>query len=258
MSHTNGKPFSVESSERPWESVSNEELNSRLRSFLDRKQTVRSPQGNLTSRWLAKNGGATRAMLIEHLSRKLPTSRRLSVIEDHVQTFLCRLVEKDILAPFLSAGKNIQPSVLRVWCYQSACTEMRGWGVDASLRQSRGAKTHRDRMVDAGKLPPSVVQSTETVRVVERRFEVENGEVVYDLHDPSSRTAEDSLLSSEALSAALDFLRQEGGSKKGLSNLLETVGLSGPLRAELSNLSRARAETIMGRIREFLREESLL
>jgi hypothetical protein len=106
---------------------------------------------NLTAGWLKTHGPRVRSMLVSFLTAKLTTSRRMDLIEDHVQTFLCRLVERDTLRDHLVEDKEPSPSVLRIWLMQSAATEMRGWGVDASLRVSRGAKTNRDRLVDAGK-----------------------------------------------------------------------------------------------------------
>lgn len=254
MSSLNGScPFSVE------ESPENLSMNptSELSLFNARVERARASENsapaseNLTSRWLAKNGPGTRTMLVDHLTRKLPTSRRVSVVEDHVQTFLLRLVERDTLGPFLREGKRIQPSVLRVWAYQSACTEMRGWGVDASLRKSRGAKTNRDRLADAGKLPQVVIQSPEAV--VERRYEVENGEVVTDTHDPSARSVEDNVISSELFGQALSLLQaspEETDAR--LRTLLSSLGRSP------KDLSRTQIAAMRERLREVLRDESLL
>lgn len=219
-----------------------------------------SREKSLTSQWLERHGKATRAMLIEHLSHKLPTSRRVRVIEDHVQTFLCRLVEKDTLGPYLAAGKNIQPSVLRIWAYQSACTEMRGWGVDASLRKSRGAKTNRDRLADAGKLPQVVIQSHESVMEC-RRYEVENGEVVTDLHDPYARSVEDDMISAETMENALALVRRKisGAGPRYASLLAELIdGEKSKGLAKDAGVSRARMAAMISRIREVLRDENLL
>jgi len=99
---------------------------------------------NLTAKWLDANGRTVYAALVQALDSKMKRSRELGVVEDHVQSFLTRLVEKDTLAPFIAKGSKIQMSVLRIWAYQSACTELRRWGVDASLRASRNAKTSRE------------------------------------------------------------------------------------------------------------------
>jgi hypothetical protein len=180
-------------------------------------------------------------------------------VEDHVQTFLCRLVEKDTLAPHLAAGKTPQPSVLRIWCYQSACTEMRGWGVDASLRTSRGAKTNRDRMADAGKREVVAIHSTESC--VERRYEVENGEVVTDIHDPYARNAEEDMISEEAFERARALvLKKIAGAGPRYARLLESL-LDGAKRRDLARetgVSANRMATMLSRIREVLRNDETL
>jgi len=223
-----------------------------------------SGRDTLTGKWMEKYGAETRAMLVEHLSHKLPTSRRVKVVEDHVQTFLVRLVERDTLAPKIleakgSRGNPINPSVLRVWCFQSACTEMRGWGVDASLRKSLGAKTNRDRMADQGKLPTVVVQSTEAV--IERRYEVENGEVVSDIHNPNEVSIERSMISSETCARIRSLVQRKVGSSDpslvGLVSLLMESGDHREAAAEMG-ISRTKMKSAMSLIREALEGEDLL
>jgi hypothetical protein len=147
-----------------------------------------SARPNLTAGWLKTHGPRVRVMLVSFLTAKLTTSRRMDLIEDHVQTFLCRLVERDTLRDHLVEGKEPSPSVLRIWLMQSAATELRGWGVDASLRVSRGAKTNRDRLVDAGKkvAAPVIHESP----VVEISSFYENGDVYTDYFDPKATSPE--------------------------------------------------------------------
>jgi hypothetical protein len=225
----------------------------------ERREAIeRGAKGNLTSQWLAKNGREIREMLIEHLSHKLPISRRISVVEDHVQTFLARLVERDTLGEHLAAGRVPQQSVLRIWAYQTACTDMRGWGVDASLRKSRGAKTNRDRQADAGERPPVVVQSA-TALIEVRRFEVENGEVVTELHDPNAVSIEDHLASNDLMDLARNMLssRKNRGSK--YRALVESLFANDEQRASLAlklGASREQLNSILARLREVVREET--
>jgi len=147
-----------------------------------------APQVNLTARWMQEHYTSVFAMLVEHLTLKMPRSRELAVVEDHVQTVLTRLVERDTLAPFLRDGKSVKPSVLRIWAYQSASTELRRWGADASTRMTRGAKTSRE--VKAGK-EWRVPQSASPVREVAR--EREDTITTPDLHDPSEASPEDAV-----------------------------------------------------------------
>jgi len=210
---------------------------------------------NLTSQWLARNGRKVFSELVKHLTHRLPTSRRIGVIEDHVQTFLTRLIEKDTLASFILEGGEPKLSVLRAWVHQSACTEMRGWGVDASLRASRGAKTNRDRQADLGRMPLVVVNSEEPV--VERRYEVEGGEVT-DYYDPSSRSAEDIMISEEIIEAAKFIVRYRipGGADR-YGALFESM-LDGVKRCDLADdagVSRNRMASMVAQIRDVLRRE---
>jgi hypothetical protein len=158
--------------------------------LLDVLNEARSAE-NLTAKWLARNGLKVRAMLVSFLESKLTTSRKIGVVEDHVQTFLLRMVERDTFRPILIEGKSPTPSVLRIWVFQSAATEMRGWGVDASLRVSRGAKTNRDRLADAGKLPPAPVIHTETVQEV--CSSDDSGMVSEEYYNSRASTPEDAL-----------------------------------------------------------------
>ena len=172
---------------------------------------------NHTRAWLARHGVRVRAMLVSYLEGKLPSSRNLDVIEDHVQTFLLRLVERDTLHDCLADGKEPAPSILRIWVHQSACTEMRGWGVDASLRATRGAKTARDvrhdREVEGWRKPqrkqrgklslktpmtvPSVPSPTPYQPVVsptpyqEVIRASESGSITSDCYDPDAPSVED-------------------------------------------------------------------
>ena len=144
---------------------------------------------NLTALWLRDNYAKVFETLVSHLSSKMPLSRQLSVVEDHVQTALARFVERDVLAPFLSKGKNVKLSVLRVWTYHSASTELRRWGVDASTRTTRGAKTYREvRAGDSWR----VLQSPNPVREVVRNRE--DSTARSDLHDPSASSPEDTVV----------------------------------------------------------------
>lgn len=142
------------------------------------------PAPNATATWLAANPGVYQT-LVKHLSAKMVKSRTLDVVEDHVQTFLTRLVEKDTLAPFLKGGKPVQMSVLRIWAYQSASTDFRRWGTDASLRTTRGAKTSRE--VQQGKAFRPVVSATAAREVVRE------GYAEPDLHDPTEASPEETL-----------------------------------------------------------------
>jgi len=147
------------------------------------REAVNEADVNHTARWLERNGKVFQ-ILVAHLSTKMARSRDLNVIEDHVQTFLARLIEKDTLAPFLKGGKPVQMSVLRVWAYQSASTELRRWATDGALRATRGLKTARE--VQRGKAFRPVVHPA-AVREVPREG------MDPDYHDPAEASPDDAL-----------------------------------------------------------------
>lgn len=220
------------------------------RALLSRENTV-----NITTQWLDANGVEVTQMLIKHLSIKLKTSRKIHLIEDHVQVFLIRIMERDTLAPYIKSGKNPTFNVLKIWAYQSACTEMRGWGVDADLRTSRGAKTNRDQLVERGKLPAVVIHTGDSV--VERRYEIENGEYVGDLYNPHARNVEAELISAETLRASRALIRRKLARTNPHCETLFNAMLEGEKQvdiAEAHGLSRSQAGVLISQIREVLRK----
>lgn len=177
---------------------------------------------NLTAQWLEKNYAEVFANLRTRISRRMRKSREMGLVDDHVQGFLARLVERDDLADYLRAGLPIKPSVLNVWATQYASTEVRGWGTQADLRTSRGARTARERVLEqetreAEKAPPGApprkvpvsrsVAVAETVREVVTNRDAGPGESLdRDLWDPSAVPADEMLVQREHHTAAKRLL----------------------------------------------------
>ena len=152
---------------------------------------------NHTARWLRDNG-SVRASLVDHLRHRMIRSEQIGVTEDHVHQFLIKLIEDDRLASYLSAGRDVKVNALKVWAYQSACTELRGWGTDPSLRASRGTKTERERAAGATwRVRPCPNPASEAITGegpntnVVFQFTLESLRVDY--FDPSAGTALDTL-----------------------------------------------------------------
>ena len=142
---------------------------------------------NATAQWLAQNAKEVYKTLVGHLNSKMQRSGELKVVDDHVQEFLARLIDDDRLAPLLTTGETPKLAVLRVWAYQSACTELRRWGVDAALRATRNAKTSRE--VQKGKdFQP--VQSAHAASEIITASD-DGSESTHDLCDPTAFTPED-------------------------------------------------------------------
>lgn len=207
---------------------------------------------NITSHWVQAHYNSIFPMLTKHLSSKLKLSRQMTLIEDHIHTFLLRLIARDTLAPYLRDGRKIH---LKAWAYQSACTEMRGWGVDANLRTSRGAKTNRDQLVERGKLPAVVIHTGDSV--VERRYEIENGEYVGDLYNPHARNVEAELISAETLQNAKSIVQRKLARTNPHCEVLLDALIDGEKQvdiAEAHGLSRSQTGVMISQIREVLRK----
>lgn len=149
------------------------------------------PATNRTAEWMKAHGKLAFESITKYLDGKMVRSKELGVVEDHIQTLFTRLIEKDTLSQFLADGRTVKMSVLRVWAYQSACTELRRWGVDASLRATRNAKTSREVQQGVGFRQ---IQSPNAARQVSQRTTngAPNGAPNFDLYDPSAPTPEES------------------------------------------------------------------
>lgn len=158
---------------------------------------------NATARWLAANASAVYTTLTTHLMTRMQRSGELKVVQDHIQEFLTKLIEDDRLAKVLTVGETPELSVLRVWAYQSACTELRRWGVDATLRATRQAKTSREVKKGA---EFKVVQSAVPAREVSSTDD--NGEVTSDLYDTNTPSPEDILEAKTSRDARIAHVRK--------------------------------------------------
>lgn len=145
----------------------------------------------VTAQFLAVHWGTLRPMLVEYLHRKLPQTRTLGTAEDHVGGFAAKILASDYLASYINAGEKVRACVFKHWVWHFACSEMRGWGTDASLRETRGATTVSDRR---GNTRPSRFTTAKVVRQYE-----DGTEVGSDITDSACRSPEDSMVSTESL-----------------------------------------------------------
>jgi hypothetical protein len=192
---------------------------------------------SITARWISQNGSALRSSLITHLASKLSVSNSIGAVEDHVHTFMTRMVEKDLLAPIIGRGTRPSFSVLRVWAYQSACTEMRRWGVDASTRTLRGAKTARE-MEKGDKW--RVVQHHSAAK--EALSDLSENDRSYDLYDPAAPSPEDNV----ARKTRVDMVRRHLA-RIGQPHLVDAMNhvLNGGAVADLPSGIAAQLTTVL-------------
>ena len=100
---------------------------------------------SLTHQWIAQNWVEVSPKISNFLSRKLPQSQSMDLIEEHLSTFAESLLRNRALDSHLEAGKPVYLSNLKRWAYRKALNEIKKWGKDASLREIRGATTTANR-----------------------------------------------------------------------------------------------------------------
>ena len=137
---------------------------------------------NATARWIDDQGAKLITYLIEKTGKKLPVSKTLGTVEDHVHTYLTKAIKNDALAKKLREGNGHLPkSKIVSYCVRSAYTDIRGEGTDAHCRQLRGSLTEQNRKeiaetgVDNRRTPwtdPRIVLSTD-----------DHGGVIQDIKD---------------------------------------------------------------------------
>lgn len=111
------------------------------------------PRGsNLTATYLGcrmtDTGGPTGTFyntLAYAVTKKLPLSANRDRINDHIQTFLAKLITRDSLRGKLLAGERIQDSLLGTYAVRSAYSDCRDWGTEPIEREFYGARTETER-----------------------------------------------------------------------------------------------------------------
>jgi hypothetical protein len=99
---------------------------------------------NVTTRWIDKQGSGFLSYLVDKVGRKLPVSKTLGVVEDHVHNYLRKAIDRDAFNKPLSEGKLPWSKVVS-YTVRSAYTDIRGEGTDAHCRTLRGSLTEQNR-----------------------------------------------------------------------------------------------------------------
>ena len=107
---------------------------------------------NLTLQWFETEWPKMEKDVIRRLSqsKQLNRSTDMLLIEDHVHSYILRALRNNSFYKDLKAGNHIPPSKIITYILNSAYTEMRGWGKDASCVAIRGATsaTHRRKCAE--------------------------------------------------------------------------------------------------------------
>lgn len=84
-------------------------------------------------------------MMRAALAKRLPVSRDSHMIEDHIQQYLLRSIERNSLRKLLSDSQEIPYGKIVAYCLNSGRTDARNMGTDALCREMFGAKTEKER-----------------------------------------------------------------------------------------------------------------
>jgi hypothetical protein len=113
-----------------------------------------APRKNATAQWLDEHlkptaGGRSQlmTMLDASLRRHMPVSSRAGLIEDHINTFVMRVIHRDAFAKHLVDGAALPYSKVVSYCVNSGRTDARDMGTNPVCRELYGARTDRERLL---------------------------------------------------------------------------------------------------------------
>lgn len=217
--------------------------------------TTRKSHGNLTSQWLDKNWERVLPSLRAYIRDRLPVSRTIKTLDDHLQQFALKMIEKDRFRERLLQGEEIQLSVLKIWCLQTACTQIRGWGTDASLRASRGALTTRNREA-MSKGDAHVQEFPNRSREVFPPDDLHAEENRRDYWNPDDRSVEEDAAFNETMEQCRQAIQDKLQGSNEYISLFDQLaeGANRVDLAEKKGISQNRMTAMVGKIRGALRD----
>jgi hypothetical protein len=114
------------------------------------KENTGGSTRNATSRWLEKHlakgtNSDLYRMMWAYLSRKLSLSAKTSMIDDHIQTFLLRLIHRDSLAKHLAGGQKVPYTKVVAYLGNSGRSDIRDMAQNPVCRELYGARSKRER-----------------------------------------------------------------------------------------------------------------
>jgi len=111
-----------------------------------------SPQSapNETAEWLGEHlAGGTECdlyrMMRAALAKRLPVSANASLLDDHIQNFMLRVIRRNAFAKMLGNGGKVPYSKVVAYCVNSGRTDARDMGTEPVCREMLGARTERER-----------------------------------------------------------------------------------------------------------------
>jgi len=107
-------------------------------------QIVLSSGPNETARWLGENFDRLYGRATLHLRRKMPRSEQFDKIDDHMMSWIDRVIQRDGLRSRIEAGRSIAPSQVCAWARRGAYTDIRNQGREIVCRVFHGALTPKE------------------------------------------------------------------------------------------------------------------
>lgn len=128
---------------------------------------AKSPVNNVTAKWLdnrIRETGGMAGSFINHLKAavglKLPVSRIIGGIDDHIQSFFTKLISRDAFATRISEGHKVTDQQLAMFAVRSAYSDIRDSSTNPVCRELYGSRTDKERK------DGSIIQPIKDPRVV--------------------------------------------------------------------------------------------
>lgn len=183
-------------------------------------EVVSKPGPNVTAKWVEQHYRPLYARLQNYLGRKLPKSKELTKVDDHIQTFFANLIRRDGLRTRIEEGKLISYSHVCAWVKRSAISEIRDEGTKPVCRVFHGALTKTEQLQEKHSpetwtttVVPRSINSNETEHVYTRTKDPDATTSSWDEAIASDRDVEGEVLDKDAflkaLSAISTVLEQE-------------------------------------------------
>ena len=123
---------------------------------------------NATAAYLEKRirdtGGMKNGSFVQSIraaiNMRLPVSRMIGTVEDHVQSFFTKMIHRDSLANDITSGYKITDRQLILFAVRSSYTDIRDTSTDPVCRELFGSRTQKDRADGAPLLAAQCTTST--------------------------------------------------------------------------------------------------
>lgn len=166
---------------------------------------------NVTAKFLEKRiketDGGLLQLMRQHIAMKMPGSVAASLVDDHVQNCLMRLISRDSLRSRILLGFPVMDHHIASWAVNSAYVDIRNEGTEPLSRERYGNRTEKERK--QGCPSETAVQGTGTENIVVFNETGELMDVVPSADKIESSEAEDQTVFRILWSKLLDTVRDK-------------------------------------------------